>query len=72
VGKLADLMLVDLDSPMMVADYNITSNLVYAADSSVVDSVICGGKVLMQNRIIPGEKEIVAEARAAARSLLKR
>lgn len=72
VGKLADLMLVDLDSPMMVADYNITSNLVYAADSSVVDSVICDGKVLMQNRIVPGEKEIVAEARAAARSLLKR
>ena len=72
VGKLADIMLVDLDSPMMVADYNITSNLVYAADSSVVDSVICDGKVLMQNRIVPGEKEIVAEARAAARSLLKR
>ncbi|MBR2356662.1 MAG: amidohydrolase, partial [Lentisphaeria bacterium] len=41
VGKLADLMLIDLDSPMMVADYNITSNLVYAADSSVVDTVIC-------------------------------
>ena len=71
-GKLADVMLIDLDSPMMVADHNLTSNLVYSADSSVVDTVICNGRVLMQNRIVPGEKEIVAEARAAARMLLKR
>ena len=71
-GKLADLMLIDLDVPAMVVDHNPVSNLVYAADSSCVDTVICNGRILMQNRIVPGEKEIIAEARAAARMLLKR
>ena len=33
-GKLADLLLVDLDHPMMVGDYNLIANMVYSADSS--------------------------------------
>ena len=70
-GKLADLMIVDLDAPMLVADHNLTSNLVYAADSSCVDTVICNGRILMQNRSVPGEKEIIAQARSAARRLVK-
>ena len=69
--KKADLLLIDLDTPMMVADHNLLSNIVYAADSSCVDTVICNGKVLMQNRIVPGEKEIIAQARSAAAGLLK-
>ena len=69
-GKLADMLLIDLDSPMMVADHDLTANLVYAADSSCVDTVICNGRVLMQNRVVPGEKEIVRAARVAARRLL--
>ena len=71
-GKLADIMLVDLDNTMMIADHNPVSNLVYSADSSCVDTVICDGRILMQNRIVPGEKEIIAAARAAARSLVGR
>lgn len=69
-GKLADIMLVDLDSPMMVADHNLISNLVYAADSSCVSSLICNGKILMHNRIVEGEKEILEQARKCARHLL--
>jgi 5-methylthioadenosine/S-adenosylhomocysteine deaminase len=71
-GKLADLMLIDLEVPAMVADHNPVSNLVYAADSSCVDTVICNGRILMQNRIVPGEKEIIAEARQTARQLMER
>ena len=70
-GKLADMILIDLESPMMVADHNTVSNLVYSADSSVVDTVICDGNILMQNRIVPGEKEIIAHARSAAKALIK-
>ena len=66
-GKLADMLLIDLDSPMMVADHNLVSNLVYAADSSCVDTVICNGRILMQNRVVPGEKEIIARARELCR-----
>lgn len=69
-GKVADIMLIDLDSPMMVADHNPVSNLVWSADSSCVDTVICNGRILMQNRIVPNEKEIIAQARSSARRLL--
>jgi 5-methylthioadenosine/S-adenosylhomocysteine deaminase len=66
VGKLADAILVDLDHPSMIADHDLAANLVYAADSAVVDTVICNGRVLMTGRRVPGEADIVAEAREAA------
>ena len=71
-GKLADIMLIDLDNPMMVADHDYISNIVYSADSSCVDTVICDGKILMQNRVVPGEKEIIKRAREEARKLVNR
>ena len=71
-GKLADLMLLDLDAPALVPSHNHVSNLVYSADSSCVDTVICDGRVLMRGRVVPGEKEIISEARAAAARLAAR
>lgn len=66
VGRLADALLIDLDQPSMVADHSLVSNLVYAADSSVIDTVICDGRVLMTGRYVPGQEEIIAGAREAA------
>jgi len=43
--------------------------MVYSADSSVVDTVICNGKVLMQNRHVEGEDEIIATAKEIAKKL---
>ncbi len=63
VGKLADCVLVDLDNSLMVGDYHLTSNLVYSADSSCIDTVICDGKILMRHHHVPGENEIIAAAR---------
>jgi 5-methylthioadenosine/S-adenosylhomocysteine deaminase len=71
-GKLADLMLIDMDTPMMAVDHNFVSNLVYAGDSSCVSTVICNGRILMLERKVPGEKEIIAEARQTARRLMER
>lgn len=68
-GRLADIMLIDLDTPMMVADHNLISNVVYAADSSCVATLICNGKVLMQDRQVPGEKEVIREARRCSKHL---
>ena len=62
-GKLADALLIDLDRPCMVGDYSLVSNLVYSADPSVIDTVICDGEILMRGGVIPGEAEIVAAAR---------
>ena len=62
-GKLADALLIDLDQPCMVGDYSLVSNLVYSADPSVIDTVICDGEILMRGRVVPDEAEIVAAAR---------
>ncbi|MGI6353560.1 MAG: hypothetical protein ACOX6W_00455 [Lentisphaeria bacterium] len=62
-------MLVKLDHPTMVADADLVSNLVYAADSSVIHSVICNGEFVMRDGIVPGEDEIIAEARERWRHL---
>lgn len=68
-GRDADLMLVDASRAEMEPLHNLTSNLVYSAHGSVVDSVVCAGRVLMRHREIDGEEEIVAAARAAAARL---
>lgn len=60
-GKLADCILVDLNNHFLVPNYNLISNMVYAADSSCIDTVICNGRILMQNRHVDGEEEIIAE-----------
>jgi len=65
-GLLADALLIDLDQPGLIADHNLESNLVYAADSSVIHTVICDGRVLMTDRRVPGEDEILEQGRAAA------
>ena len=37
-------------------------NFIYSAHSDCIESVICGGKFVMRDRRIPGEKEILHEA----------
>ena len=65
-GKLADCVLADLNNPFLVPNYNLISNLVYAADSSCISDVICNGRVVMRNGVVPGEREIIAAARGLA------
>lgn len=67
-GLLADCLLVRLDDPSMTPLFNVVSNWVYSANSSVIDSVICNGKFLMRNRHVDGEEEIVAEAEKCAKA----
>ncbi|MBE6365040.1 MAG: amidohydrolase [Lentisphaerae bacterium] len=69
VGKAADMILVDLDSPVMSGNYDLIADMVYAADPTVIDSVICNGKFLMRNKVIPGEKEIIAAAKDVCRKI---
>lgn len=68
-GKLADCLLVDLNNPLLVPNYNLISNMVYSADSSVIDTVICNGRVLMQDKRIGGEEEILRQAKKIAAKL---
>lgn len=70
-GSLADCILVRLDDPRMVPNYNIISNMVYSAGGSVVDTTICDGKILMRGGRVPGEEEIIARAREVAQKLVR-
>ena len=68
-GAAADFVILDPNRLPLVPGFNRASDLVYAADPSCVDTVVCDGRVLMEGGVIPGEAEIVAAARAAAASL---
>lgn len=71
-GKSPDIILIDLMRPEFVPNFDIYSDMVYAANGSCVDTVICMGEVIMENRFVPGEEEIMAQAREAAHSLVAR
>jgi 5-methylthioadenosine/S-adenosylhomocysteine deaminase len=45
---------------------------VYAANGSCIDTVICDGKILMKNKHVPGEEEIMQKAAATAYALMRR
>ena len=72
VGCLADLALIDLHLPAFTPNFNFISNLVYAANGSCVDTLICDGKVVMSERKVPDEDEILQRAENAAYSLMTR
>lgn len=70
VGALADCLLIDLNNPFMTPNYNLVSNMVYAADSSCVADVICDGQIVMQNHRVSGEDEIIVEAKKLANKII--
>jgi 5-methylthioadenosine/S-adenosylhomocysteine deaminase len=71
-GAHADLLLIDPEQPAMTPNYDLTANLVYSATGSVVDTTICAGRVLMEGRRVPGEEEVIAQARGRAARLLEK
>jgi len=62
-GAVADLCIVDTDNTFFLSGGSFTANLVYSAHSDCIDSVICNGRFLMKGREVPGEKEILEQAR---------
>ncbi len=71
-GKLADALLLNLSNERLIPNHNLIPNWVYAAGSEAIDSVICDGKFLMENRVVEGEAEIIASAQVAAEGLWKK
>ncbi len=68
-GADADIILLDLRRPEFVPNFNTWSDIVYAANGYAVDTVICMGRVLMENRYVKGEERIMEEAARIARQL---
>ena len=65
VGKKADIILIDTKTAnMQPQSTNISSNVIYSANGSNVDTTICNGKILMENRklTVLDEEEIYKKA----------
>ncbi len=71
-GKLADIILVDLDHHSFAPNHNIIADSVYSVSGACVHTTICNGRVLMEDRQVPGEDVIVRDFIAATRDLLQR
>ncbi|MCL4300188.1 MAG: amidohydrolase [Anaerolineae bacterium] len=74
VGKKADIVLVDLDSPFSMPVHKIPSTLVYSTAAGQVDTVIIDGRIVMRAKQITvmDEKAILARARAVCDKLFER
>jgi len=74
VGKKADVVLVDLDTPMAMPVHRVPSALVYNASTRDVDTVIVDGRFLMQRKeiLFLDEKALLAKARRACANLFQR
>lgn len=71
-GKLADVLLIELERSELTPNHNLISNLVYSGNGSVVDTTICNGKILMENRKVKGEEEILEKGKKVAEDLINR
>ena len=74
VGKKADLILIDTNNANMVPDSSkLSSNVIYSANGSNVDTTICNGVILMENKKLTtlDEDEIYQKAREAIDQLKK-
>jgi len=74
VGKRADFIALDMNKPHLTPAPNPVSALVSAATGKDVDTVVIGGKVVVQGGrcLTLDEERILAEARERAKSLYRR
>jgi len=72
VGEKADLLIFDLKKPHLTPLYNPLANLVYAAQSSDLKTVIIDGKIVMQERqvLTMDEERILFEAEKRGQDLI--
>lgn len=69
-GAVADIDIVDTDNSFFLSNGPFLANFIYSAHSDCIDSVICNGKFIMRGREIPGEKEIIYNARKVLAKIL--
>lgn len=72
LGNRVDVILIDLDRPEFVPNFDMKSDIVYSANGSAVDTVICMGRILMEHRHVEGEELICRQAARVARELVER
>jgi len=68
VGKKADIIIIGLNKPHLTPLYSEYSHLVYSASGADIDTVLIGGKVVMENRklLTIDEAEVMQRVREIA------
>ena len=61
-GALADILIINTDNYSFMSPGSFEANLIYSAHSDCIESVICDGRFVMRDRVVPLEKEILEEA----------
>ena len=74
IGKKADLVLLNMNSANLTPYRHPVSHLVYAANGSNVDTVICNGEILMKNKEVLSleESAVIELAENEAEDLLSK
>jgi putative selenium metabolism protein SsnA len=73
-GRPADLAILDYQPPTPLTDENFLGHLIFGLVDAVVDTTVCRGKILMQNKKIAtlDEPRIAARSRELALQMWKR
>jgi len=74
VGKKADIVLIDLDTPLAMPVHRVPSAIVYNCSARDVDTVLVDGRILMRHKeiLFLDEKALLARARQVCSSLFQR
>ncbi len=74
VGKLADVIVIDMNAVGLAPNTNPLSNLVYAGSGHYVDTVLVNGRILMRERqlLTLDEERLVTRAAKHSSDLLER
>ncbi|MFW9955959.1 MAG: amidohydrolase family protein [Candidatus Thorarchaeota archaeon] len=74
VGKLADLIIIDMSELGLIPNTNPVSNLVYAGNGLYVDTVMVNGRLLMQHKklLTINEEKVRKEAIEHSKDLMER
>jgi len=65
-GKLADLLLIDLDYPHLTPNLHTPSTVVYQTQGFEVDTVVCNGEIIMEDRSVDGVDEAYPDLQTRA------
>jgi 5-methylthioadenosine/S-adenosylhomocysteine deaminase len=73
-GFVADLVMLDFDGLSTAPNYSLLNNIVYCCNGGHVNTVVVGGRVVVQDHALlaMSERELVQRLEESGRSLMKR
>lgn len=71
VGKAADIILLDNDV-LSTPSHDPVSNLIYSMNGSSVSDVVINGDIVMRDRVVKGEEEILKKSEERAKKLVEK